>query len=122
MTKLLRRIQYLFSAERREAELREEIEFHRARKQATLEQSGGVAVGEAVHASRRQLGNVTLASEDARHVWLAPWIESVWQDAGYALRIIRRNPGFALSMIVVIVARDRRHGGRVRPDRQSRAA
>jgi predicted permease len=101
MTRLLRRLRYLFSAERHEVELKEEIEFHRARKQELMEQSG-VAAAAAAHATRRQLGNVTLAREDARHVWLAPWIESVWQDAGYALRVIRRNPGFALSMIVVI--------------------
>jgi hypothetical protein len=37
-------------------------------------------------------GNATLAREDARAVWLAPWIESVWQDVRIGARMMRRSP------------------------------
>ena len=37
-------------------------------------------------ASRRTMGNMTLAREDARAAWMAPWLESVWQDLRYGVR------------------------------------
>jgi putative ABC transport system permease protein len=92
MIKLLRRIRYAMLNRRLEAELAEEIEAHRA----MLEDRVGAA------ASRRAMGNVMLAREDARRMWLGSWLESVWQDAVYAVRIIRRKPAFAASMIVVM--------------------
>jgi putative ABC transport system permease protein len=101
MMKLLRRVLYAFSKERQQRALDEELELHRALAEERLRKTG-LTPAEAREASRRALGNVALAREDARHVWLAPWIESVWQDAAYAVRIIRRSPGFALSMIVVM--------------------
>ena len=60
-----------------EAELAEELEAHRALKQAEYER-GGMRTAEAEAASRRALGNLTLAREDARAVWVAPWLESCW--------------------------------------------
>jgi hypothetical protein len=45
-------------------------------------------------ASRRALGNTTLAREDARSVWRWAAIERLWQDVGYGARMLRRNPSF----------------------------
>jgi predicted permease len=84
-----------------DSELAEEIEAHRALKQADYERTG-MSARDAASASRRALGNVTLAREDARRVWVGPMIESAWQDVSYALRIFRRSPAFAAAMIVVI--------------------
>lgn len=39
---------------------------------------------------------------EARAVAIAPWLDSVIQDAAYTLRIMRRVPGFAAAMIVVM--------------------
>jgi len=101
MLRLWRRIQYLIRQRRTEAELVEEMEFHLALEQQRLERNG-VPTSDVASASRRVLGNVALAREDARGVWVVPWLESVWQDGAYAVRIVRRSPAFAAAMIVVM--------------------
>jgi len=85
MRKLLRRIQYALQARRRDAELGEEMEFHRALKERWEAEPPQVS---------RALGNVTLAREDARAVWIAPWLESLWRDLVYGARMLRRQPAF----------------------------
>jgi len=101
MTRLFRRVRYLLRQRRLEAELAEELEAHRAMRQHDLE-ARGVPPADAEYASRRALGNVTLAREDARATWIAPWLESVWQDVGYAVRTLRRAPLFASAVVLVM--------------------
>ena len=48
-------------------------------------------------ASRRAMGNTTLAREDARAAWIAPWLESVWQDLRYGVRHLRAHPAFTIT-------------------------
>jgi predicted permease len=100
MSTLLRRIAYWIRQRRIEAELAEEIETHRAMAQARLEASGASAADARLE-SRRALGNVTRAKEDARSVWIWPWLDSLRQDTGYALRALKKNPGFAAVVILV---------------------
>ena len=100
MGKLLRRLRYWLRHRQVEADLAEELETHLKLKQERLEQSG-LSVNEARYASRRTLGNVTLAREDARSVWIWPWLDSVRQDVAYAVRSLARNPGFSASVILV---------------------
>ena len=85
MGKLLRRFRYWLRHRQVEADLAEELETHLAFKRERLERSG-LSGNEARYASRRTLGNVTLAREDARSVWIWPWLDSVRQDVAYAVR------------------------------------
>ena len=101
MKQLLRRAWYFIRQRRIEAELAEEMALHREMKQRELEE-GGLGPVEAALAARRELGNVTLAREDARATWIRPWLESVWQDAAYTARTLRRQPGFAVTVIAVL--------------------
>jgi putative ABC transport system permease protein len=100
MTRLLRRLTYLFQQDRADADLQEEIEVHRSMKQDDLVRSG-MSVREADRASRKALGNIMLAREDARATWIASWVDDLWQDTAYALRSLKRAPGFAAALIVV---------------------
>jgi len=59
----------------------------------------GLASDAAVWASRRAIGNVTLALEDARDVWASRAIDNVQQDVRAAVRGLRKSPGFALVAI-----------------------
>jgi predicted permease len=55
----------------------------------------GMADDEARYTALRKFGNVTLVREDTRSVWIPIWLDQFGQDARYALRTIRRAPGFA---------------------------
>jgi putative ABC transport system permease protein len=54
----------------------------------------GMTAEEARFEALRKFGNVTLVQEDTRAVWRAMWLEHLMQDLRYALRTMRRQPGF----------------------------
>jgi hypothetical protein len=95
---MFRRLLYFLRRSRYEADLREEIETHRALRQAALERDG-VSPDDARWMSRRAMGNVTLAVEDVRDVWIVRAIDQVWQDVQFAFRGLRKNPGFAFAAV-----------------------
>ena len=95
MSRIFQWLSYFLFRSRHDVELREEIEAHRLLRQAALERDG-LAPGEAADASRRALGNVALAIDEARDVWTIRLIDSLWHDVRLALRGLRRSPGFAL--------------------------
>ena len=101
MSRLLRRLWSLVRFRRFEDDLSEELEFHRAMTQQELERDGHSS-REARLAAHKVLGNLTRSREDARAVWIWPWLESVWQDIAYAVRSLRRQPGFTLVAIVAL--------------------
>ena len=101
MPNLIRRLRHLMRLRNAEAELHEELEFHRAERQRQLERDG-LPTTDAEDRSRRALGNTTLAREDARAVWIWPWLESVWQDGRYAIRSLRRNLFFAAVAVLTL--------------------
>ena len=51
-------------------------------------------------ASGRSFGNVTQLREASRAVWIWPFLETFAQDARYALRTLRANPGFAATAVL----------------------
>lgn len=84
-----------------DAELAEELQFHREQLERDAAATGLDAQA-ARHAASRQLGNVTRAREDARARWSIPIVDAVLRDLHYAWRGLRRSPGFTLTVIVTL--------------------
>ena len=98
MRALLRRLLYFLRRSDHDAELRDEIESHRAHRQDALERDG-LAPADAAWASRRAMGNVTLAVEDVGDVWIVRVLDSVQQDVRDAVRGLRKSRGFSAVVI-----------------------
>src|SRR5262245_3461304 len=100
---LLRRLWYSLRHRDSDDDLAEELETHRAMAQARLERAG-LSAPEAAAESRRIMGNLTLAREDARTERVVPWLDSAWQDLRYGLRAAAHQPGFAAVAIATLAA------------------
>src|SRR5215469_5163296 len=90
----------LFRRERFRNELDEEMAFHRAQAERDL-----VARGMTPEAARRiaavQFGNTVRVREQSQEV-VGFRAETVLQDVRFALRQLRKNPGFAATAIVIL--------------------
>jgi putative ABC transport system permease protein len=78
------KLEYLWPPRRRavEREMQEEI--------AALEEIAG----------RRELGNLTLAAENARSEWGWDWLEGILADLRYAVRVLWKSPAFTTVAVV----------------------
>jgi macrolide transport system ATP-binding/permease protein len=95
MSSFFRKLRWLTERRNKEAELREELQFH-VDEEAEERQAVGMAEAEARRAARRDLGNLTLVQEDTRAVWGWTIVEQFVQDLRYACRSMMANRLFTL--------------------------
>jgi predicted permease len=91
----------LFSRRHRYDQLSETIREHLEEKIADLMDRGMVRK-QAEQIARREFGNVTRIEERSREVWQWPTLESAWADVKFALRQLRKSPGFTTVALLTL--------------------
>jgi len=101
MREWLRRLRDWLRRDTLDRELQEELRFHREQLERDA-RGAGVPAEEARYAARRRLGNVTRVREEARDRWSWPWLDHFQKDLRYAIRGLRRAPGFSATVILTL--------------------
>jgi putative ABC transport system permease protein len=101
MRRIRTRLASLFRRDRYERELDAELRFH---IEMLTEQHvrAGMTPEAARRAALQTFGQIDRVKDDVRDTWLSRITETLSQDVRYGLRNLRRNPGFALAVIVTM--------------------
>src|SRR5262245_23076037 len=95
------RLKALVRRKQLDRDLEDEVAFHLAMREEK-NRAAGTASNEAGYAARRQFGNATQVKERARDLWTFAPLEDLWRDFTFALRTLRKRPGFALTAILTL--------------------
>jgi macrolide transport system ATP-binding/permease protein len=90
---------WMIQRRKRESEMETEVRFHILSYADDLIESG-VHAEEANRRARVEFGGVETHKDAMRTAIGLRWLDDLWSDLGFALRILRRNPGFTLIAVL----------------------
>lgn len=88
MRKLLRRLWYVVRQRRMQADLAEEMAFHREMN--------------AMAGASGAFGSTALAADDSHDVWVSTWMQDIWQDVRFAARVLVKDRRFTLTAVLAL--------------------
>jgi predicted permease len=99
LTRTFTKLGAIFRHKEIDRDLDDEIRTHLAMEvDDNLE--NGMEPKEASHAAHRAFGNVELARDDSRSVWIYRWIEDLGKDFRFGLRMLLKQRGFSAIAVI----------------------
>jgi predicted permease len=97
-----RRTAALFRTPTLEREMAEEMRLHIELEAQEIARARGLPADEALHQARLAFGSAERFKEEGRDARGTRWLEDLASDARYALRTLRRAPGFAVAATLTL--------------------
>jgi predicted permease len=82
-------------------DLEDELAAHLAMKQERLEREGTDPTAAALQA-RLALGNTAAWKEETRDAWMFAWLEGIWRDLSFAMRMLAKDRAFTVVALVTL--------------------
>ncbi|HKH73799.1 MAG TPA: ABC transporter permease [Vicinamibacterales bacterium] len=97
----LRRLVNVFRSRRVDRDIQREVDFH-INERADQLHTEGMPLAQARETARRHFGNTLRIREDSRRINSIGWLELLFQEFRFAMRVFRKSPAFAATAVLTL--------------------